>query len=257
MAEKDKEKQQQKPAAKQQKPAAKPQKPQKVAAAESKAAAEAVIEKPAQTPRLKKRYFEEIVPAMMDERGYENVLEVPRLTKIVINMGVSEAKENIQALDGARDDLVVIAGQMPQIRRAKKSISNFKLREGMPIGLRVTLRGDRMYEFVDRLITMAVPRMRDFRGLEPKGFDGRGNYNLGLREQLIFPEINLEKVTKTRGMNVTFVTTAENDEEGFALLDKLGMPFRRPVKAAQGGQSPKPDQPAKPSAPAEKPAPQD
>jgi len=230
----EKEKQQQKPAAKQQKPAAKQQKPaQKGAAAESKAAAEAVIEKPAETPRLKRRYLAEIVPAMMDERGYKNVLEVPRLTKIVINMGVSEAKENIQALDAARDDLVVIAGQMPQVRRAKKSISNFKLREGMPIGLRVTLRGDRMYEFVDRLISMAVPRMRDFRGLEPRGFDGRGNYNLGLREQLIFPEINPEKVTKTRGMNVTFVTTAKNDEEGFALLGKFGMPFRRAVKAAK------------------------
>ncbi|MBI5243275.1 MAG: 50S ribosomal protein L5 [Elusimicrobia bacterium] len=231
MAEKEKEKekakQQQKPAAKQQKPA------QKGEAKPKAAPVKAVIEKPAEAPRLKRRFFDEIVPAMMDERGYENVFEVPRLKKIVINMGVSEAKENIQALDAARDDLIVIAGQMPQVRRAKKSISNFKLREGMPIGLRVTLRGDRMYEFIDRLIAMAVPRIRDFRGLEPRGFDGRGNYNLGLREQLIFPEINLEKVGKTRGMNVTFVTSAKSDEEGFDLLDKLGMPFKRPAKQAK------------------------
>lgn len=244
MAEKEKEKektkQQQKPAAK---PAAKQQKPQqKGGAAGPKAPpVKAVIEKPTEPPRLKKRFFEEIVPAMMGERGYENVFEVPRLKKIVINMGVSEAKENIQALDAAKEDMIVIAGQMPQVRRAKKSISNFKLREGMPIGLRVTLRGDRMYEFVDRLIAMAVPRIRDFRGLEPRGFDGRGNFNLGLREQLIFPEINLEKVTKTRGMNVTFVTSAKSDEEGFALLDKLGMPFKKPAKQA------KESKPAQPS----------
>ena len=169
---------------------------------------------------------------MMSERGYKNLFQVPRLKKIVINMGVSEAKENIQALDAAKDDMMVIAGQMPQIRRAKKSISNFKLREGMPIGVRVTLRGDRMYEFMDRLIATAVPRIRDFRGLEPRGFDGQGNFNLGLKEQMIFPEINVETSLKARGMNITFVTNAGNDEEGFDLLDKLGMPFKRPTKKA-------------------------
>jgi large subunit ribosomal protein L5 len=167
---------------------------------------------------------------MIREKGYENRYQVPRLGKIVINMGVSEAKENVQALDAARDELALIAGQAPQVRRAKKSISNFKLREGMPIGLRVTLRGDRMYEFLDRLITAAVPRIRDFRGLEPRGFDGNGNYNLGLREQLIFSEVNLDKVTRPRGMNVTFVTTAGNDEEGLDLLNRLGMPFKKPGK---------------------------
>ncbi|MFA6093022.1 MAG: 50S ribosomal protein L5 [Elusimicrobiota bacterium] len=224
MAEKEKEKEK-KPS--QQKPAAKPQKPAKSAAVETKSAADSVIEKPAQAPRLRKRYLDEIVPVLMEQRGYTNAHEVPRLTKIVLNMGVSEAKENIQALDAARDELGQIAGQQPQIRRAKKSISNFKLRQGMPIGVRVTLRGDRMYEFLDRLINTAVPRIRDFRGLEPKGFDGQGNFNLGLREQLIFAEINLEKVDKPRGMNITFVTTAKTDEEGFALLDCFGMPFKR------------------------------
>ncbi|MFA6030997.1 MAG: 50S ribosomal protein L5 [Elusimicrobiota bacterium] len=222
MAEKEKDKKPAKP------PVAKIPKVAKPAAQEKREPVESVIEKPSATPRLKKRYLEEIVPALMEQKGYENPHEVPRVTKIVVNMGISEAKENIQALDAARDELGWITGQLPQIRRAKKSISNFKLREGMPIGVRVTLRGDRMYEFLDRLIATAVPRIRDFRGLEPKGFDGQGNFNLGLREQLIFPEINLEKVSKSRGMNITFVTTARTDEEGFALLEQLGMPFKHP-----------------------------
>jgi large subunit ribosomal protein L5 len=226
MAEKTEKQQTKKPAA-----ARPPQAKQIKAAkpAEPKApAGPSVIEKSAGVPRLKKQYLEAVVPGLMEGLGLENPLEVPRLTKIVVNMGVSEAKENIQALDSAREELAQIAGQLPQVRRAKKSISNFKLREGMPIGLRVTLRGDRMYEFMDRLISTAVPRIRDFRGLEPNGFDGRGNYNLGLKEQHIFPEINLEKSQKARGMNITFVTTAGNDERGRGLLERLGMPFKKP-----------------------------
>lgn len=233
MAEKEKEQPKAKQPPQQAKGAGKPQqKPGKGPAQEKKEKVAAVIEKAAVPPRLKQRYQEQVLPAMMSERGYKNLFEVPRLKKIVINMGVSEAKENIQALDAAKDDMMVIAGQMPQIRRAKKSISNFKLREGMPIGVRVTLRGDRMYEFMDRLITTAVPRIRDFRGLEPRGFDGQGNFNLGLKEQMIFPEINVETSLKARGMNITFVTNAKTDEEGFDLLDKLGMPFKRPTKKA-------------------------
>ncbi|TBR24124.1 50S ribosomal protein L5 [bacterium] len=183
-------------------------------------------EKVAEAPRMKTAYLKEIVPAFREE-GKENVHAVPRLTKIVVNMGVSEARENIQELDSAREELAMITGQLPQVRRAKKSISNFKLREGMPIGLRVTLRGDRMWEFFDRLVSVAVPRIRDFRGLEPRGFDGRGNFNLGLKEHHIFPEVNMEKSQKARGMNITFVTSAGNDEDGFALLDKMGMPFKK------------------------------
>ena len=184
-------------------------------------------EKPAETPRMKVAYLKEIVPSFMSDSGKTNVHAVPRLTKIVVNMGVSEARENIQALDSAREELAVITGQLPQVRRAKKSISNFKLREGMPIGLRVTLRGDRMWEFFDRLVSVAVPRIRDFRGLEPRGFDGRGNFNLGLKEHHIFPEINMEKSAKARGMNITFVTSAGNDKDGFELLEKMGMPFKK------------------------------
>src|SRR3974390_1535972 len=158
-------------------------------------------------PRLKAFYQEKVVPELMETLGASNPFEIPRLLKIVVNIGVNEAKENIQALDTAKDELGQITGQLPQVRRAKKSISNFKLRQGMPIGVRVTLRGDRMYEFLDRLIAIAIPRLRDFRGLEPRGFDGNGNYNLGLTEQHIFPEINAEKSVKLRGMNITFVTT--------------------------------------------------
>ncbi|MBI4376115.1 MAG: 50S ribosomal protein L5 [Elusimicrobia bacterium] len=177
-------------------------------------------------PRLKKQYFEQIVPALMEKAGWKNPFQVPRLVKVVINIGVSDARDNVQNLDVAREELAVIAGQWPQVRRAKKSISNFKLRQGMPIGLRVTLRNDRMYEFLDRLISTAIPRIRDFRGLEPRGFDGSGNFNLGLREQLIFPEVNVEKSPKVRGMNLTFVTTARNDEDSLELLRALGLPFK-------------------------------
>jgi large subunit ribosomal protein L5 len=189
-----------------------------------------VTKKETAQPRGKKAYAEKVIPAMMERFGWKNVFQVPRLTRVVLNIGVSEARENVAALDQAKDDLATITGQAPQIRKAKKSISNFKLRQGMPIAVRVTLRGDRMYEFVDRLITTALPRVRDFRGINPKGFDGRGNYNLGLREQLIFPEIDSEKSLKIRGMNITFVTTAANDEAGLELLTQMGMPFRKPVQ---------------------------
>lgn len=194
-------------------------------------------ETPHETPRLKKRYLEKIVPALLERLGLENPMQAPRLAKVILNVGVSDAKENIQALDVARDELAQITGQLPEIRRAKKSISNFKLREGMPIGLRVTMRGDRMYEFVDRLISTAIPRIRDFRGLEPGGFDGQGNFNLGLKEQHIFPEINLERSPKLRGMNITFVTTAGKDGAGLELMTLLGMPFKKrgpePAKKAE------------------------
>ena len=180
-------------------------------------------------PRLKKRYQEEAVPAMMKAHGLENPLQVPRLIKIVLNVGVSEARENVQMIDGAREEMALVTGQWPQLRRAHKSISNFKLRQGMPIGLRVTMRGHRMYEFLDRLISVSIPRIRDFRGLEPRGFDGTGNFNLGLREQLIFPEINVEKITKPRGLNLTFVISGGSDEVSLDLLRSLGMPFKAPA----------------------------
>jgi len=176
--------------------------------------------------RLKERYHGEIVPALMKERGYRNPLEVPRLEKIVINMGVGEARDNAKVMDFAVADLQAISGQKPVVTRAKKSIANFKLREGVPIGAKVTLRAARMYEFLDRLVNIALPRVRDFKGVPPKGFDGRGNYALGLREQLIFPEIVYDKIDKVRGMDVIVVTTAETDEEAKALLGHLGVPFR-------------------------------
>ena len=177
-------------------------------------------------PRLKKAYREKVIPYLQDTHGYKNPFQCPRLVKVVVNIGVSEARDNIQMLDAAREELAMITGQWPQVRRAAKSISNFKLRQGMPIGVRVTVRGHRMYEFLDRLISTAIPRIRDFRGLEPRGFDGHGNFNLGLREQLIFPEINVEKSPKQRGMNITVVTTAKSDAESFDLLRALGMPFK-------------------------------
>lgn len=201
----------------------------KAAAAKPSAPAMAVSdgkETPHPTPRLKKAYAESVVPALMERHGLTNPFEVPRLEKIVVNIGVSEARENIQHLDGAREELALITGQLPQVRRAQKSISNFKLRQGMPIAVRVTLRGHRMWEFLDRLISTAIPRIRDFRGLEPKGFDGHGNFNLGLREQLIFPEISAERVSQPRGMNITFVTNAASDELSLDLLRTLGMPFK-------------------------------
>lgn len=176
--------------------------------------------------RLKERFRAALVAALMKERGYRNVWEVPRLDKIVINMGVGEGRENAKVLDFAAADLQAITGQKPVITRAKKSIANFKLREGVPIGAKVTLRGARMYEFLDRLVNVALPRVRDFRGVSPRGFDGRGNYALGLREQLIFPEIVYDKIDKVRGMDINIVTTARSDADAKALLTHLGMPFR-------------------------------
>ncbi len=178
-------------------------------------------------PRLKKKYKEEVIPALMKKFGYKNVMEVPRIEKIVVNMGVGEAVQNIKALENAMNDLALITGQKPSVRRAKRSEAGFKLRKGMPIGAKVTLRRDRMWDFLDRLISMALPRVRDFKGLSPKSFDGRGNYNFGLEEQTVFPEIDYDKVDKIRGMNITIVTTAETDEEAKALLEALGFPFRK------------------------------
>ncbi|SRR6266540_1162950 len=176
--------------------------------------------------RLKERFQQTVVPGLLKERGYTNPWQVPRLHKIVISMGVGEGRDNAKVLDFATADLQAIAGQKPVITRAKKSIANFKLREGVPIGAKVTLRGARMYEFFDRLVNVALPRVRDFKGVPPKGFDGRGNYAMGLREQLIFPEIVYDKIDKVRGMDVNIVTTAQTDEEARALLTHLGMPFR-------------------------------
>ena len=176
-------------------------------------------------PRLKEKYEKEVVPALMREFGYKNIMEVPRITKVVLNMGLGEAVQEPKVIDRAMEDLALIAGQRPYVRRAKKSIAAFKLRKGMPIGVAVTLRKDRMWEFLDRLMNLALPRVRDFRGVSDSSFDGRGNYTLGLREQIIFHEIDYDKVDKVRGLSVTVVTTAETDEEARALLAKLGMPF--------------------------------
>ena len=176
--------------------------------------------------RLKDRYNEEIAPALKERFGIENPMRVPRLEKIVVNMGVGEGAQNSRAIDGAIEDLARITGQKAQLRRARKSIAGFKIREGMPVGARVTLRGERMWEFLDRLISVALPRVRDFRGVSPKSFDGRGNYALGLREQLIFPEISYDAIDATRGLDVAVVTTTESDEEARELLRLLGMPFR-------------------------------
>ena len=177
-------------------------------------------------PRMRDRFRTAVIPALMKEREYTNPFQVPRLMKVVINMGVGEGKENAKVIDFATADLEAIAGQKPVVTRARKSIANFKLRENSPIGCKVTLRGPRMYEFLDRLVNVALPRVRDFKGVPPKGFDGRGNYNLGLREQIIFPEIVYDKVDKVRGMDITMVTTAGTDEEAKALLAQLGVPFR-------------------------------
>ena len=176
--------------------------------------------------RLKQRYQKDIAPAIAKEFGIKNPMAIPRLEKIVLNMGMGEAIANSKVLDTAVAELTSIAGQKPVITKAKKSIASFKLRQGMPIGVMVTLRGDRMYEFFDRLVSVALPRVRDFRGVSPKAFDGRGNYTIGIREQLIFPEIDFNKVDKLRGMNISIVTSARNDEQARALLKSLGMPFR-------------------------------
>lgn len=177
--------------------------------------------------RLKETYQKEIVKGMTDKFGYKNVMQVPKLAKIVINMGIGEAKENSKVLDAAVAELEIIAGQKVVTTKAKNSVANFKIREGMPIGCKVTLRGDKMYEFLDRLVNLALPRVRDFRGVNPNGFDGRGNYALGIKEQLIFPEIEYDKIDKVRGMDIIFVTTAETDEEGRELLTLFGMPYSK------------------------------
>ena len=177
--------------------------------------------------RLKEQYLKEIVPAMEKKFGYTNTMQVPKLNKIVVNMGVGEAKDNAKLLESAMKDMEIITGQKPVMTTAKKSIANFKIREGMKIGCKVTLRGDRMYEFLDRLVNLALPRVRDFRGVNPNSFDGRGNYALGIREQLIFPEIEYDKIDKTRGMDIIIVTTANTDEEARELLAQFSMPFSR------------------------------
>ena len=177
--------------------------------------------------RLKEMYQNEIVPALTKKFGYKNIMQVPKLDKIVVNMGVGEAKENAKLLESAMKDLEIITGQKPIMTTAKKSIANFKIREGMKIGCKVTLRGDRMYEFLDRLVNLSLPRVRDFRGVNPNSFDGRGNYALGIREQLIFPEIEYDKIDKTRGMDVIIVTTAKTDEEARELLTQFSMPFSK------------------------------
>ena len=222
------------PSASAQKPRA-PQQPQQQGKAQAKGQPRKGGEAAAKTrpkgtgevaPRLKERFHQTVVAGLLKERGYTNTWQVPRLHKVVINMGVGEGRDNAKILDFATADLQAISGQKPVITRAKKSIANFKLREGVPIGAKVTLRGARMFEFLDRLINVALPRVRDFKGVPPKGFDGRGNYALGLREQLIFPEIVYDKIDKVRGMDINIVTTARTDEEARALLTHLGMPFR-------------------------------
>ena len=177
-------------------------------------------------PRLKERYRTEIVPAMREKFGYSNVMQVPKVTKVTLNMGIGSATQDAKQMEEAATQLGQITGQKAQLRRARKSVANFKLRAGMPVGLRVTLRGDRMYEMLDRLISIALPRIRDFQGISPKGFDGQGNYNLGVKEQIIFPEIDYDKIDRLRGMDIAITTTAKTDDEGRALLKLMGMPFR-------------------------------
>ena len=177
-------------------------------------------------PRLRTKYKDEIVPQLMKDFGFKNIMQVPKLERIVVNMGLGEAVQNAKLIESAAEELSAITGRKPVVTRAKKSIAGFKLREGMPIGVMVTLRGEQMYDFLDRLISIALPRTRDFKGISPKAFDGRGNYTLGIREQIVFPEVNYDKIDRITGMNVTLVTTAETDEQGRALLKSLGMPFR-------------------------------
>jgi large subunit ribosomal protein L5 len=179
----------------------------------------------AYVPRMKEQYENEIRPALKDELGLSSIMQVPRIEKITLNMGVGEAKTDAKQLDAAMDELTIIAGQRPQIRKATKSVAQFKIREGMPIGAKVTLRGARMYEFLDRLVSIALPRIRDFRGLNPRSFDGRGNFSLGVREQIIFPEIDYDAIQQVRGLDVTITTSAKTDQEARALLQALGLPF--------------------------------
>src|SRR3954452_14174144 len=183
--------------------------------------------------RLKETYNETIRPALVRNFGYTTPMQAPRITKITLNMGVGEAKQDSKMLDAAQEQLATIAGQKPNIRRARKSVANFKLREGMPVGLTVTLRDERAYEFLDRLVSVAIPRLRDFRGLNPRAFDGRGNYNMGIREQVIFPEIDYDTVDQVRGLDVAITTTAHTDAEAFTLLDALGLPFARDGRPRQ------------------------
>ena len=182
--------------------------------------------------RLKDRYNEEIRPALQRKFGYSSIMQAPKLVKVTLNMGVGDAKQDAKMLEAAREQLATIAGQQPNVRRARKSVAAFKLREGMPVGLSVTLREERMYEFLDRLFSIAIPRIRDFRGLNPRSFDGRGNYSMGVREQIIFPEIDYDAIDQVRGLDVTITTTAKTDAEAFALLDALGMPFARDGRPA-------------------------
>jgi large subunit ribosomal protein L5 len=177
--------------------------------------------------RLKTRYLDEIRPALIERFGYSSPMQAPRITKITVNMGVGDAKQDSKVLEAATDQLATIAGQKPNIRRARKSIAQFKVREGMPVGVAVTLRGERAYEFLDRLLSVAIPRIRDFRGLSPRSFDGRGNYSMGVREQIIFPEVGYDEIDQVRGLDITITTTAASDEEAFALLEAIGMPFSR------------------------------
>jgi len=177
--------------------------------------------------RLKQRYLEEIRPALMQRFGYSTPMEAPRITKITVNMGVGDAKQDSKMLESATEQLATITGQRPSVRRARKSIAQFKVREGMPVGVAVTLRGERSYEFLDRLMSVAIPRIRDFRGLSPRSFDGRGNYSLGVREQIIFPEVDYDEIDQVRGLDITITTTGSSDDESFALLEALGMPFSR------------------------------
>ena len=176
--------------------------------------------------RLQEQYKAEIVPRLKEKFGYRNVMQVPRLSKVVVNMGLGDAIENVKVIETAADEIGIITGQKPVVTKARKSIANFKLREGVPIGVMVTLRRDRMYHFLDKLISIALPRVRDFKGVSPRGFDGRGNYTLGIKEQIMFPEVNYDKIDKIRGMNITIVTTARTDEEGLELLRLVGIPFR-------------------------------
>jgi large subunit ribosomal protein L5 len=187
--------------------------------------------------RLKIRYLEEIRPALMKRFGYTSIMQVPRIEKIVLNMGVGDAKQDSKALEAAQEQLATIAGQKPNVRRARKSIANFKLREGMPVGLAVTLRNERAYEFLDRLMSVAIPRIRDFRGLKANAFDGRGNYSLGIREQTIFPEIDYDAIDQVRGLDVTITTSAQSDLEAFALLEAFGMPFTKENRPDQADQA--------------------
>jgi len=185
--------------------------------------------------RLKTRYNEEILPALTERFGYSTPMRVPRITKVTVNMGVGDAKQDSKMLDAASEQLATITGQRPNVRRARKSIAQFKVREGMPVGVAVTLRGERSYEFLDRLMSVAIPRIRDFRGLNPRSFDGRGNYSMGVREQIIFPEVDYDEVDQVRGLDITITTTAQSDDEAFALLEALGMPFSREGRPQAAG----------------------